>query len=43
MDFFAHGRDPDILKVGVVLQFVVLHNRFFCDGVDDAAAIFFNV
>ena len=43
MGLFAHCRDPEILKVGVVLQFFVLRNRFFRDGVDDAAAIFFDV
>ena len=43
MDFLAHRRDPGKLKVGVVLQFSELRNRFFRDGVDNTAAIFFNV
>ena len=43
MDFLAHRRDPGNLKVGVVLQFSVLRNRFFRDGVDDTAPIFFDV
>ncbi len=43
MELFAHCRDPEIFSGRVVLQFFVLRNRFFHDGVDNAAAIFFNV
>ena len=43
MDLLAHHGDPGKLKVGVVLQFYVLRYCFFRDGVDDTAAIFFNV
>ena len=43
MDLLAHRRDPGKSKAGVVLQFFVLRNRFFRDGVDDTAAIFFDV
>ena len=43
MDLLAHHGDPGKLKVGVVLQISILRNRFFHDGVDDTAAIFFDV
>jgi hypothetical protein len=43
MYLFAHCRDPEMLEVGIMLQFLVLCYGYLGDGMDNAAAVLLDI
>ena len=43
MEFFAHGRDPQVFEGGIVLEFPILCDGLFRDGMDNTKTVVFNI
>ncbi len=43
VELLAHCWHPEVLEVGVVLEFLILCDGLFGDGMDDSKADFFDV
>ena len=43
VELFAHHWHPEVFEVRVVLEFTILCNSLFGDGMDNSKADFFNV